>query len=180
MGALEQYRAWLIAGAVVVLLAMATGFGWVLNGWRLEGRVARAEAATERESKAHQADLAAISNAAAQQVTQALAKQQEAQQAVADLDKKATKERNDAKAENDRLRARLDAGGGVRVAANCPANPVSVPAAAGAASMDHAGTVELSPEAGRNVLDVRAGIIADQAALRALQHYVRTVCLAPR
>lgn len=174
---LQQYRAWLIAGAVVVLLAMGTGFGWVLNGWRLEGRVARAEAAAERESRAHQADLTAISSAAAQQVTQALAKQQEAQQAVAELEKKATKERNDAKAENDRLRARLDAGGRVRVAANCPANPVSVPPASGTASVDHAGTVELSPAAGRNVLDVRAGIISDQAALRALQQYVREVCL---
>ena len=173
----QQYRAWLIAGAVVVLLAMGTGFGWVLNGWRLEGRVARSEAATDRESRAHQADLAAISSAAAQQVTQALAKQQEAQQALAELDKKATKEMNDAKAENDRLRARLDAGGRVRVAGNCPANPVSVPAASGAAGVGHAGTVELSPEAGRNVLDIRAGIIADQAALRALQQYVREVCL---
>lgn len=177
---LQQYRAWLIAGAVVVLLAMGTGFGWVLNGWRLEGRVARAEAATERESKAHQADLAAISNAAAQQVTQALAKQQEAQQAVAELDRKHFEELKDAQAENDVLRDRLKRGGGVRVAANCPASPVSVPATAGTASVGDAGTVELSPEAGRNVLDIRAGIIADQAALKALQQYVRTVCLAPR
>jgi prophage endopeptidase len=179
MGALEQYRAWLIAGAVVVLLAMGTGFGWVLNGWRLEGRVQKAEAATEREGRAHQADLAAISNAAAQQVTQALAKQQEAQQAVADLDRKHTKELKDAKAENDVLRDRLKRGGGVRVAANCQANPVGVPSAAGTASVDHAGTVELSPEAGRNVLDIRAGIIADQSALKALQQYMREVCLPP-
>ena len=177
MGALEQYRAWLIAGAVVVLLAMGTGFGWVLNGWRLEGRVADAKAETADQVALHKADLAAISNAAAQQVTQALAKQQEAQQAVADLDRKHTKELKDAQAENDVLRGKLARGGGVRVAAKCPANPVSVPPAAGAASVDHAGTVELSPEAGRNVLDIRAGIIADQAALKALQQYVREVCL---
>lgn len=178
MGALEQYRAWLIAGAVVVLLAMGAGFGWALNGWRLEGRVQKAEAATEREGRAHQADLTAITNAAAQQVTQALAKQQEAHQAVADLDLKRTKELKDAQVENDVLRDRLRCGGGVRVAASCPANPGSVPAAAGAASVDHAGTVELSPEAGRNVLDIRAGITADQATLRALQAYVQEVCLA--
>ncbi|MFC8749748.1 lysis protein [Pseudomonas oryzihabitans] len=159
---------------------MGTGFGWLLNGWRLEGRVARAEAATERESKAHQADLAAISNAAAQQVTQALAKQQEAQQAVAELDKKSTKERNDAKAENDRLRARLDAGGRVRVAGNCPTNPVSVPTAARAASLGDGGAVELSPAAGRNVLGIRAGIKDDQGALRTLQQYIRTQCYRPR
>ena len=177
MNALQQYRAWLIAGAVVVLLAMGTGLGWVLNGWRLEGRVADAKAEAANQIALHKADLTAISNAATQQVTQALAKQQEAQQAVADLDRKHTKELKDAQAENDVLRGKLARGGGVRVAANCPANPVSVPAAAGTTSVDHAGTVELSPEAGRNVLDVRAGIIADQAALRALQQYVREVCL---
>jgi prophage endopeptidase len=180
MGALEQYRAWLIAGAVVVLLAMGTGFGWVLNGWRLEGRVAGAKAETADQIALHKADLAAISKAAAQQVTQALAKQQEAQQTVADLDRKHTEELKYAQAENDVLRDRLKRGGGVRVAANCPANPDSVPTAAGPASVDHAGTVELSSEAGRNVLDIRAGIIADQSALKALQDYVRKVCLAPR
>lgn len=183
MGDLQQYRAWFIAGAVVVLLAMGTGFGWVLNGWRLEGRVADAKAETANQAALHKADLAAISNAAAQQVTQALAKQQEAQQAVAELDKKATKERNDAKAENDRLRARLDAGGRVRVAGSCPAATRTVPAAGtttGPTRVDDAGAVELAPTAGRNVLNIRAGIIADQAALRALQQYVRTVCLAPR
>ena len=180
MGALQQYRAWLIAGAVVVQLAMGIGFGWLLNGWRLEARVARAEAAAERESKAHQADLAAISNAAAQQVTQALAKQQEAQQAVADLDRKHAEELTNANAENDRLRARLATGGRVRVAGSCPAATSAVPAAgttAGPTRVDNAGAVELAPAAGRNVLSIRAGIIADQAALKALQQYVREVCL---
>ncbi|WP_273807519.1 MULTISPECIES: lysis protein [unclassified Pseudomonas] len=180
MAVIEQYRAWVVAGAVVVLLAVGTGIGWSLNGWRLAGQVADAKTETANERAAHQADLATISNAAAQQVREALAKQQDAQQALADLDQKSTKELTNANAENDRLRARLATGGRVRVAGNCPANPVSVPAAAGPASVDHAGTVELSPEAGRNVLDVRAGIIADQAALKALQQYVKAVCLAPR
>ncbi|MDU4059443.1 MAG: lysis protein [Pseudomonas oryzihabitans] len=178
MVVLEQYRAWLIAGAAVVLLAVGVSIGWSLNGWRLSGQVADAKTETANERTAHRADLATISNAAAQQVRESLAKQQAAQQKVADLDRKHTEELTNANAENNRLRARLATGGRVRVAGNCPANPVSVPAAAGPASVDHAGTVELSPEAGRNVLDVRAGIIADQAALRALQQYVREVCLA--
>ncbi len=174
----EQYRAAVIAVIAVVLLAIGTGIGWSLNGLRLSGQVSDAKTETANERTAHQADLATISNAAAQQVREALAKQQDAQQKVADLDRKHTKELKDAQAENDVLRGKLERGGGVRVAANCPANPVSVPAATGPASVDHAGTVELSPEAGRNVLDVRAGIIADQAALRALQQYVWEVCLA--
>nr|WP_314563239.1 lysis protein [uncultured Pseudomonas sp.] len=176
MAVLEQYRAWVIAGAVVVLLAVGIGIGWSLNGWRLAGQVADARAEIASERSAHQADMTAISNAAAQQVSEALAKQQNAQQKVADLDQKHAKELKDAQAENDVLRGRLERGGGVRVAANCPANPVSVPAAAGTASVDHAGTVELSPAAGRNVLGIRAGIIADQSALKALQEYVREVC----
>lgn len=178
MVAFEQYRAWFIAGAAVVLLAVGIGIGWSLNGWRLSGQVADAKTETADERSAYQADLTAISNAAAQQVREALAKQQDAQQAVADLDRKHMKELKDAQAENDVLRDRLKRGGGVRVAANCPANPIGVPAATGTSSLDHAGTVELSPEAGRNVLDIRAGIIADQTALKALQRYVREVCVA--
>lgn len=181
MAVVEQYRTWVIAGAAVVLLAVGAGIGWSLNGWRLSGQVADAKAETANERSAHQADLAAISNAAAQQVREALAKQQDAQQKVADLDRKHTEEMQNANAENNRLRARLATGGRVRVAGSCPAATTAVPAAGtttGATRVDHAGTVELSPEAGRNVLDIRAGIIADQSALKALQQYVRTVCLA--
>lgn len=177
---LTQYKVGLIVATLAVLMLLAGAVGWGINGWRLASQVAAAKTETANERTAHQADLATISNAAAQQVREALAKQQDAQQAVADLDQKRSKELKDAQAENDVLRDRLKRGGGVRVAANCPASPVGVPTATGTASVDHAGTVELSPEAGRNVLDIRAGIIADQAALKALQQYVRTVCLAPR
>lgn len=181
MTMLEQYRAAVIAVAVVVLLAVGAGIGWSLNGWRLSGQVADAKAETEREGRAHQADLATISNAAAQQVREALAKQQDAQQKVADLDRKHTEEMQNANAENNRLRARLATGGRVRVAGSCPATTSAVPAAGtatGPARVDDATTVELAPAAGRNVLNIRAGIIADQAALKALQQYVREVCLA--
>ncbi|ECA1728884.1 TPA: lysis protein, partial [Salmonella enterica subsp. enterica serovar Java] len=40
----------------------------------------------------------------------------------------------------------------------------------------NAATVELSPGAGQNVLDIRAGIISDQEKLKYLQEYVRTQC----
>ncbi|MNJ24234.1 Bacteriophage lysis protein [compost metagenome] len=46
-----------------------------------------------------------------------------------------------------------------------------------AASLGDAGAVELTPAAGRSVFDIRAGIIADQAALRAAQAYIKEVCL---
>lgn len=181
MGALQQYRAWLIAGAVVVLLAMGTGFGWVLNGWRLEGRVARAEAATERESKAHQADLAAISNAAAQQVTQALAKQQEAQQAVADLDRKHTEELKSAKEENVRLRGDVaDGRRRLQLKASCPADSRNVPNATGAASLADGAGPRLDGAAERDYWRLRDDIATANRQIAGLQQYVRTVCLAPR
>ena len=174
----EQYRAWLIAGAVVVLLAMGTSFGWVLNGWRLEGRVARAEAATERESKAHQADLAAISNAAAQQVTQALAKQREAQQAVADLDRKHTEELKSAKEENVRLRGDVaDGRRRLQLKASCPANSRNVPSSTGAASLADGASPRLDDAAERDYWSLRSGIATARNQIAALQQYVREVCL---
>ncbi|WP_408634502.1 lysis system i-spanin subunit Rz [Pseudomonas mucidolens] len=45
--------------------------------------------------------------------------------------------------------------------------------------LGNAETVELTPTAGRTVFDIRAGIIADQAALRATQMYIRDVCQQP-
>ena len=97
------------------------------------------------------------------------------QRDVAALDAKYTKELADAKAENDALRRKLDNGGRVLVKGKCP-----VPSSAetsSASGMGNDATVELSPVAGRNVLDIRDGIIRDQTALRTLQEYIRTQCL---
>ncbi|HDP6634905.1 TPA: lysis protein [Escherichia coli] len=97
------------------------------------------------------------------------------QRDVSALDAKYTKELADAKAENDALRRKLDNGGRVLIKGKCP-----VPSSAetsSASGMGNDATVELSPVAGRNVLDIRDGIIRDQTALRTLQEYIRTQCL---
>jgi hypothetical protein len=52
-----------------------------------------------------------------------------------------------------------------------------VPGTASIARLGDAGTIELSAASGSTAFDIRAGIIADQAALRTLQQYVREVCL---
>ncbi|PVK28032.1 lysis protein, partial [Salmonella enterica subsp. enterica serovar Gaminara] len=94
------------------------------------------------------------------------------QRDVAALDEKYTKELADAKAGNDALQRRLAAGGRVRVEGRC-----SVPTTTDTASTSRVGnaaTVELSPGAGQNVLDIRAGIISDQEKLKYLQGYIRT------
>ncbi|EGK0850443.1 lysis protein, partial [Salmonella enterica] len=85
-----------------------------------------------------------------------------------------TKELADAKAENDALRDDVAAGGRVRVEGRC-----SVPTRTETASTSRVGnaaTVELSPGAGQNVLNIRAGIISDQEKLKYLQEYIRTQC----
>lgn len=123
----------------------------------------------------HQADLASISNAGAAQARQALEKQQAAQQALAALDEKTTKDRIHDLQENERLRNDVAAGARrLRIAGTCRAGGGSVPGSAGAASLDDARSVELSGTAGRTVFDIRAGIIADRTALKALQEYVRS------
>lgn len=96
------------------------------------------------------------------------------QRDVAALDAKYTKELADAQTRNTDLQRRLAAGGRVRVEGRC-----SVPTETETASTSRVGnaaTVELSPGAGQNVLNIRAGIISDQEKLKYLQEYIRTQC----
>lgn len=104
-----------------------------------------------------------------------IADMQTRQRDVAALDAKYTKELSDAKAENDALQRKLDNGGRVLVKGKCPVSAATQ--TTGAASVGDDATVELSAVAGRNVLGIRAGIISDQTALRALQEYITTQCM---
>ncbi|EJR0484374.1 lysis protein, partial [Salmonella enterica subsp. enterica serovar Muenster] len=86
------------------------------------------------------------------------------QRDVAALDAKYTKELADAQNRNTDLQRLLAAGGRVRVEGRC-----TVPTTTKTAStrrVGNAATVELSPVAGQNVLDIRAGIISDQEKLK--------------
>ncbi|EAM5847048.1 lysis protein [Salmonella enterica] len=96
------------------------------------------------------------------------------QRDVAALDAKYTKELADAQTENADLQRRLAAGGRVRVKGRCTVPASTTSASPG--SVGNAATVELSRDSGQNVLDIRAGIISDQAKLRYLQEYVKTQC----
>jgi len=92
------------------------------------------------------------------------------QRDVAAIDEKFTKELADANTENDRIRAKLAAGSRVRVAGECKSQSTA------SGSVGNAETVELSSGAGSNVLDIRAGIINDQAKVRYLQQYINEQC----
>jgi prophage endopeptidase len=127
---------------------------------------------------ARQADLALIASVGAKQAREALENQQAAEQALADLDQKAQKEKTDALAENEKLRADVASGARrLRIAGSCRASGSNVPGTPSTAGVGDAGTVELSTASGSTVFDIRAGVTADQAALKALQEYVTHVCL---
>ncbi|EBM7382204.1 lysis protein [Salmonella enterica subsp. enterica serovar Muenchen] len=96
------------------------------------------------------------------------------QRDVAALDARYTKELSDAQTRNTDLQRRLAAGGRVRVKGRCTVPASTTTASPG--SVGNAATVELSRDSGQNVLDIRAGIISDQAKLKYLQEYVRTQC----
>ncbi|EDV9205913.1 lysis protein [Salmonella enterica subsp. enterica serovar Monophasic] len=147
-------------GVIASLLIVAAALGWTTSHYH--GNAVKYK--EQRDTATHNLKLA---NAT-------ITDMQTRQRDVAVLDARYTKELADAKAENDALQRRLAAGGRVRVKGRC-----SVPTETETASTSRVGnaaTVELSPGAGQNVLDIRAGIISDQEKLKYLQEYVRTQC----
>ncbi len=160
---------WAVAG-VLALLLLTAGATWKVQDWRYGKQLAE-------QSGAHQADLTAIGNAAAEQIRTALEKQQVAEKTRDDIDAKATKEKTHDLAENETLRRAIaDGARRLRIAGSCSANSGNVPVTASTSSLGNGGAIELDPAAGRTVFDIRTGIIADQAALRVLQAYVMNVC----
>ncbi|WP_161793947.1 lysis system i-spanin subunit Rz [Pseudomonas sp. 11/12A] len=155
---------------VLALLLLTAGATWKVQDWRYGKQLAE-------QSGAHQADLTAIGNAAAEQIRTALEKQQVAEKTRDDIDAKATKEKTHDLAENETLRRAIaDGARRLRIAGSCSANSGNVPVTASTSSLGNGGAIELDPAAGRTVFDIRTGIIADQAALRVLQAYVMNVC----
>ncbi|EAW9117605.1 lysis protein [Salmonella enterica] len=148
-------------GAIVSLLIMVATFAWTADHYH--GNAVKYK--SQRDTATHNLKLA---NAT---ITDMQARQRD----VAALDAKYTKELADAQTENADLQRRLASGGRVRVKGRCAVPASTTTASPG--SVGNAATVELSRDAGQNVLDIRAGIISDQAKLRYLQEYVRTQCL---
>lgn len=145
-------------GVIISLLIVAAALGWTTSHYH--GNAVKYK--DQRDTATHSLKLA---NAT-------ITDMQTRQRDVAALDAKYTKELADAQNRNTDLQRRLAAGGRVRVEGRC-----SVPTRTETASTSRVGnaaTVELSPDAGQNVLDIRAGIISDQEKLKYLQDYIRT------
>ncbi|MCH0685592.1 lysis protein [Escherichia coli] len=141
--------------------------------WWVTNKTHTADIATLKQQ--HSEDLKSISDVAAKQASDTLQKQQTFAKALSASDQKNTQELNDALAKNQALRDDIATGSKRLQFANAKLATCeqSADAAKRAASMVNAATVELSPEAGRNILDIRAGIISDQQKLKALQDYIR-------
>ncbi|MDJ6487578.1 lysis protein [Salmonella enterica] len=145
---------------MVVLLIVTAVLAWTTE--RYHGNAIRYK--EQRDTTTHNLKLA----------NETITDMTKRQRDVAALDEKYTKELADAQTRNTDLQRRLAAGGRVRVEGRC-----TVPTTTKTAStrrVGNAATVELSPVAGQNVLDIRAGIISDQEKLKYLQEYIRTQC----
>ncbi|EBI1608621.1 lysis protein [Salmonella enterica] len=142
------------------LLIVATALGWTTSHYH--GNAVKYK--DQRDTVTHNLKMA----------NETISDMKTRQRDVAALDAKYTKELADAQTRNTDLQRCLAAGGRVRVEGRC-----SVPTETETASTSRVGnaaTVELSPVAGQNVLNIRAGIISDQEKLKYLQEYVRTQC----
>ncbi|EAO8774020.1 lysis protein [Salmonella enterica] len=150
----------ILASAIVVLLIVTAVLAWTTE--RYYGNAVKYK--DQRDTATHNLKMA----------NETISDMEVRQRDVAALDARYTKELADEHAKNADLQRRLSAGGRVRVEGRCSVSTQTETASA--SRVGNAATVELSPGAGQNVLDIRAGIISDQAALRYLQGYIRTQC----
>lgn len=165
-----------LAIVIAALLCMALGFA---IAWKWQANSYTAQIDTQKSN--FQTDLTNIANAGADQARTAVEHQQQAEQALAALDAQSSKEKADALAQNDALRAAVASGTRrLRIAGTCTASHPSgsnVPQTSSPAGVGDGRSIELDPAAGQHVLDIRAGAISDQAKLKVLQAYVTNVCL---
>ncbi|EPE4618456.1 lysis protein [Salmonella enterica subsp. enterica serovar Bredeney] len=147
-------------GVIASLLIVAAALGWTTSHYHSNAVRFR----QQRDTATHNLKLA----------NETITDMTKRQRDVAALDAKYTKELADAQTRNTNLQRRLAAGGRVRVEGRCSVSTETETAST--SRVGNAATVELSPGAGQNVLDIRAGIISDQEKLKYLQEYVRTQC----
>ncbi|EKB3328319.1 lysis protein [Salmonella enterica subsp. enterica serovar Chandans] len=147
-------------GVMVSLLIVAAALAWTADHYH--GNAVKYK--DQRDTATHNLKLASAT----------ITDMQTRQRNVAALDAKYTKELADAQTENADLQRRLASGDRVRVKGRCTVPASTTTASPG--SVGDASTVELSDVAGQNILDIRAGIISDQAKLRYLQQYITEQC----
>ena len=159
-----------VAGVLALLLLMA-GATWKVQDWRYGKQLAE-------QSGAHQADLTAISNAAAAQVRADQEKRQALEQRLAASDQTHHEALTNAQRDQARLRDRL-ATSDLRLSvliAEDSASGCSVPAGTGAGGVVHGGArARLDPAHAQRIIGITGDGDQGLIALAACQAYVREV-----
>ncbi|MFJ5317189.1 lysis system i-spanin subunit Rz [Pectobacterium versatile] len=162
----------------VIIAAVSLVAGTIVGGafcWWITSTSYDADIATLKSE--HALVLKSVSDKAAADSEAARGREHGFQQQIAALDSEHAKERENAKRENERLRADIVSGKRrVQFASAALATcEQSAGAVRSASSMGNATGVQLSPTAGRNILDIRTGINDDQAKLVYLHEYIRAL-----
>lgn len=143
--------------ALVAAIFMA---GWNANGWRLG------------KQHAEYREAAALALAKEWQLSQARTEYHLAEMAL--LDRRHTREMEDAQIEIDQLRADV-ADGRRRLSVRATCEP-AVPPGTGAPGLDDAASPRLTDAAERDYWHLRHRIVRVTAQLTGLQDYVSTIC----
>lgn len=163
---LKQYK--LIAAGVV--LALAFGVGWTVNGWRL--------AAITSDLKAeHAAYLEAISREHAQKLVVLAGEQKATQQRLSALDQQRYGELRHAQQEIERLSAAVaDGSRRLSVRAACPAAGADLPGRTVASGLDDgAQRADIHPADAGRIVAITGDADACAVKLTALQEWAREV-----
>ena len=159
------------AGAILLLVAIACFSTWKVDAWRYGKQLAE-------QSGAHQADLTAISNAAAAQQRTDQDKRLALEQRLAASDQTHHEALTNAQKDQARLRDRL-ATSDLRLSvllAEDSTGGCSVPAGTGAGGVVHGGTrARLAPAHAQRIISITGDGDQGLIALAACQAYVREV-----
>ena len=173
-----------VAAVAVVVLIAGTGAGiaWWATSTSYNADMSDLKAAHLKEKGQWDADRLAITTKAQQDTAAALQRTKDAQTAAAALDAEWQEKYDNALKENADLRGDVSSGNRrVRIltanlaTAELAARQHAASGNSSTGSVGDAAGVELSAAAGQRVLDIRAGIISDQAKLTYLQGYVEKV-----
>ncbi|MBN3145352.1 lysis system i-spanin subunit Rz [Pectobacterium brasiliense] len=162
---------WKIAALALVAGIIAGGaFCWWITSTSYDADIATLKTK-------HALALKSVSDKAAEDSEAARSREHGFQQQIAALDTEHTKERENAQRENAKLAADIAAGHrrvqfATAALATCEQSSGAVRSAS---SLGNATAVQLSATAGRNILDIRAGIKDDQAKLVYLHEYIRAL-----
>lgn len=160
------------AGAILLLVTIACFSTWKVDAWRYGKQLAE-------QSAAYQADLTAISNAAADQVRSDQNKRLALEQRLSASDQSHYKELSDARTNQARLRDRLatsDLRLSVLLDATDSASGCAVPAGSATVGVVHGGArVRLDPAHAQRIVAITDAGDQGLIALAACQEYVREV-----